>query len=141
MISFLKKLIIVFGLLSFLTLAGTGFLPYFFFGGRVSGYLLILHVIAGGVFSACAAGWAVLYAERNLFGSGMTKAKLCFWTIVVLSLLVILSALLSMFEFFGTDWQRLLLQTHLYSTIALSLFVITYLYLSAAHKKEQKPTL
>jgi hypothetical protein len=141
MIGFLKKLVVVFGLLSLVTQAVTGFLPYFFFGGRVSGYWLILHVIAGGILTACAAGWAALYAERNLFGSGRTKAKLCFWTIVVLSLLVILSMLLSMFEFFGTDWQRFLLQTHLYSTIALALFIIAYLYLSAAYKKEQKPTL
>jgi hypothetical protein len=139
--SVLKKLVISIGLLSFITLVVTGFLPYFFYGGRVSGYWLILHVIAGGVFSACAAGWAVLYAERNLFGSGRATVKLCFWAAVVLSLLVILSVLLSMFELFGTDWQRFLLQTHLYGTIILSLFVIAYLYLSATRKKEQKPTL
>ena len=141
MIGFLKKLVVVFGLLSFVTQAVTGFLPYFFFGGRVSGYWLILHVIAGGVLTACAAGWAVMYAERNLFGSGRTKVKLCFWVAVVLSLLVILSVLLSMFKLFGTDWQRFLIQTHLYSTIALALFIIAYLYLSATYKKEQKPTL
>jgi hypothetical protein len=141
MISFLKKLVVIFGLLSFLTLAVTGFLPYFFFGGIISGYWLIIHVTAGGVFSACAAGWAVLYAERNLFGSGWTRAKVCFWGIVVLSLLVILSVLLSMFKFFGTDWQKFLLQIHLYGTAALSLFVIAYLYFSAAHKKEQEPNL
>ena len=141
MTNILKKLVIVFGLLSFLTLAVTGFLPYFFLGGLVSGYWLILHVIAGGFFAACAAGWAVLYAERNLFGSGGATAKLCFWGIVVLSLLVILSVLLSMFKFFGTDWQNILLQIHLYGTIALSLFMIAYLYLSAVHKKEHKPTL
>ncbi len=140
MISFLKKMVVAFGLLSFLTLAVTGFLPYFFFGGVVSGYWLIIHVTAGGIFSACAAGWAVLYAERNLFGSGWTT-KVCFWVIVVLSLLVILSVLLSMFELFGTDWQRFFLQTHLYGTIILSLFVIAYLYLSATRKKEQEPTL
>jgi hypothetical protein len=139
--SFLKKLVIVFGLLSFLTLAVTGFLPYFFFGGMVSGYWLIIHVTAGGFFSACAAGGAVLYAERNLFGFGGTTAKLCFWVVVVLSLLVILSVLLSMFKLFGTDWQKILLQTHLYGTIVLSLFVIAYLYLSATYKKEQEPTL
>jgi hypothetical protein len=141
MTSFLKKLVVGFGLLSFLTLAVTGFLPYFFFGGRVSGYWLMIHVTAGGFFSACAAGWAVLYAERNLFGTRGTAAKLCFWIIVILSLLVILSAILNMFKLFGTDWQKILLQTHLYGTIVLSLFVIAYLYLSATRKKEQKPTL
>jgi hypothetical protein len=140
MISFLKKLVVVFGLLSFLTLAVTGFVPYFFFGGMVSGYWLIIHVIAGGFFSACAAGWAVLYAERNLFGSGGITAKLCFWIVVVLSLAVILSVLLSMFKLFGTDWQKILLQTHLYGTMALSLFVIAYLYLLAKSKTAQTPT-
>ena len=138
---FLKKLVVKLGLLSFLMLAVTGFLPYFFFGGTVSGYWLIVHVTAGGFFSACAAGWAVLYAERNLFGSGLTAAKFCFWVIVVLSLLAILSVLLSMFKIFGTDWQNILLQIHLYGTIALSLFIIAYLYLSTTYKKEQKPTL
>jgi hypothetical protein len=141
MIIFLKKLVVAVGLLSFLTLAVTGFLPYFFFGGKVSGYWLIVHVTAGGFFSACTAGWAVLYAERNLFGSGWTRAKFCFWAVVVLSLLVILSVLLSMFKLFGTDWQKILLQTHLYGTMVLSLFVIAYLYLSATRKKEQEPTL
>jgi hypothetical protein len=138
---FLKKIVIAVGLLSFLTLAVTGFLPYFFFGGMVSGYWLMIHVTAGGFFSACAAGWAVLYAERNLFDSGGIIAKLCFWIVVVLSLPVILSAILGMFKFFGTDWQKKLLQTHLYGTIALSLFAIAYLYLSATRKKEQEPTL
>jgi hypothetical protein len=140
MTNFLKKLVTVFGLLSFLTLAATGFLPYFFFGGRVCGYWLIVHVVAGGIFAACAAGWAVLYAERNLFGSGLTAVKFCFWVTVVLSLLVILSVLLSMFKFFGTEWQTIFLLTHLYGTIALSLFIIVYSYLSAICKKEQTPT-
>ena len=137
MTNFLKKLVVAVGLLSFLTLAVTGFLPYFFLGGIVSGYWLIVHVTAGGFFSACAAGWAALYAERNLFCSGRLTAKLCFWVVVALSLLVISSVLLSMFKLFGTDWQKFLLQTHLYSTMALSLFVIAYFYLSATHKNEQ----
>jgi hypothetical protein len=137
MIIFLKKLVIKVGLVSFLTLAVSGFLPYFFFGGTVSGYWLIIHVTAGGFFAACAAGWAVMYAERNLFGFGGTICKLCFWVVVVLSLLVILSVLLSMFKLFGTDWQNILLQTHLYGTIALSLFIIAYLCLSATHKKSE----
>ena len=140
MTNFLKKLVRVFGLLSFMTLAVTGFLPYFFFGGMVSGYWLIIHVIAGGFFAACAAGLAVLYAERNLFGSGRIAAKLCFWIIVVLSLAVILSVLLSMFKLFGTDWQKLLLQIHLYGTITLSLSIIAYLYLSATDQKERTLT-
>jgi hypothetical protein len=136
MINFLKKLVIVFGLLSFLTLAVTGFVPYFFLGGLVTGYWLMLHVTAGGVFAACAAGLAVLFAERK---EG-PAARVCFWIILTLSPLVILSAGFGMFRFFGTDWQKILLLIHLYSTLGLSLFAIVYLYLLAISKTEKNVT-
>lgn len=132
----LKKLVITFGLLSFVTLIITGFLPYFLLGGAVAGCWLIIHLTAGGFFSACAAGLAVLYCEKYLFGAGRIKISLCFWAVVVLSLVVILSVLVSMLNFFGTGWQKLFLQIHLYGTIAFSLFALAYLYFSASRQNE-----
>lgn len=56
--------------------------------------------------------------------------KITFWLIVVLALPLILSIISSMFPFFGTHWQELLLDTHRYSALLLALAVIVHTYLT-----------
>ncbi len=149
----LRKLVFLLAMLCFIVLAVTGFVPRVVFDEAIGGWWLFIHAIAAGVFTACLAILAVLWADKNRLDKNYwpwlnwilhrqpksiappekyeLKLKICFWVIMVLSLPVILSAVLSMFPLFGTHWQEILLQLHRYSTLLLSLFAIAYLFLAA----------
>ncbi len=153
LIGALRKLVFLLALLCFAVLVVTGFVPVIILNKSITGYWLMVHATAAPVFAACIAILALLWADRNRLDKnywpwlnrilnrqpksttppekGELKMKICFWLVLVLSLPVILSAVLSMFPLFGTDWQQLLLVLHRYSTLLLSLFSIVYLYLAA----------
>ncbi|MHC4240638.1 MAG: hypothetical protein ACYSUC_12980, partial [Planctomycetota bacterium] len=48
-----KKLLYLLAMLCVVVLAVTGFYPVLILGEHISGYLLMIHVTAGGVFAAC----------------------------------------------------------------------------------------
>jgi cytochrome b subunit of formate dehydrogenase len=149
----LGKLVFLLAMLCFVVLVITGFVPVIFLEESIGGWWLFIHAIAAGIFTACLAILAVLWADKNRLDKNYwpwlnwilhrqpkstippekyeLKLKICFWLILVLSLPVILSAVLSMFPLFGTYWQELCLQLHRYSTLLLSLFAIAYLFLAA----------
>ena len=149
----LRKLVFLLALFCFAILAVTGFVPRVVFGETISGWWLFIHAIAAGVFAACLAVLAVLWADKNRLDKNYWPwlnrilnrqpksttppekyelwLKICFWMILALSLPVILSAIVSMFKIFGTYGQDVLLQIHRYSTLLLSIFAIAYLYLAA----------
>jgi len=151
-IGVIRKLVFLLALICFIVLLVTGFVPMFVFGRFISGWWLFAHAIAAPVFAACIAILAVLWADKNRLDKNYwpwlnkvlrrqpkstalrqkyeLKLRICFWVILVLSLPVIGSETLSMFPFFGTDGQVLLLQLHRYSALLLSLFAIVYLYLT-----------
>lgn len=62
-----KKLIFLLGLLCFVVLVVTGFYPPVVLGSRLSGYLRMVHVTAGGVFAVCVAILAVAWAHQHRF--------------------------------------------------------------------------
>ena len=154
-----KKLIFLLALLCFVVLAITGFYPPVVLGSRLSGYLLMVHVTAAGVFACCVAILALAWAHQHRFDesdrqrllalirpgavsqkpppeSSCLGRKICFWLIVLLALPVILSIGLSMFKLFGTDVQEFLFQLHRYSTLSFALVGIVHIYLTAlAHKR------
>ena len=63
--------------------------------------------------------------------------KICFWLIVVLALLVILSIVLNLFLVFGIDGQEFLLHLHGYSALALVVVGILHTYLVIKAKTEE----
>jgi hypothetical protein len=132
-IGLVRKLTFVLGLLSFAVLAASGFLSIYVLGESVSGWWLMAHVTAGGVFAICMAAAAVLWAEKNHLWVGREKktgnlpARICFWGVIAATLPAILSTILSMFNLFGTDGQEFLLKIHHYSTLLLTLFAVVYL--------------
>ena len=154
-----RKLVFLLALLCFVVLVITGFVPVIFLEKQIGSWYLFIHAIAAGVFSACMAILAVLWADKNRLDKNYwpwlnrilkrhpksstppekyeLKLKICFWFIIALSLPVILSAVLSMFPLFGMDWQEILLLLHRYSTLLLSLFGIAYLYLAAVSEMEK----
>jgi len=149
----LKKLLYLLALFCFVVLAVTGFYPALVLGKELSGYLLMVHVTAGGVFAFCLAILALSWAHQYRFNendwpwlqslirrearkkflpetSDLVR-KAAFWLIVLLALPVLLSTALSMFALFGTAGQHFLADTHRYSALAFALAAIVHTYLTA----------
>ena len=148
----LRKLVYLLVMLCFVILVFTGFYSSLVLGGRLCGYLLMVHTTAAGIFAGCLAFLVLVWAHRYRFneddwpwlvslirreaakkkilsGSSELVQKICFWLIAVLALPVILSIILSMFAFFGTDAQEFLLNLHRYSALLLALAAIVHTYL------------
>jgi cytochrome b subunit of formate dehydrogenase len=147
-----KKLVYLLALFCSLVLAVTGFCPVLIMGRHLAGYMLMIHVTAGGVFAACLVILAVTWAHQHRFNEsdwlwlaavvgrrlpksdllpkeGRLFCKLCFWLIVVLGLPLMLSVVLSMFPIFGTAGQNFLANTHRYSTLAFAVVAVVHTYL------------
>jgi cytochrome b subunit of formate dehydrogenase len=77
------------------------------------------------------------YEPHPSDGLGELLRKICFWLIILLALPVILSIILSMFPFFGTDGQEFLLNLHRYSALLLVLAAIVHTYLVIRTRIEQ----
>jgi cytochrome b subunit of formate dehydrogenase len=148
----IRKLVYLLALFCFVILLITGFYPVLIRGEQISGYLLMLHATFAPVFAGCLAVLAVMWADNCCFNKGdwpwlqriikretasdkssdekhTLIQRICFWLIVALALPVILSAVLSMFPFFGTRGQEFLLDTHRYSALLLALIIIVHTYL------------
>jgi cytochrome b subunit of formate dehydrogenase len=158
-IGILRKLVYLLALICFLVLLVTGFVPPLILGESISGYWLMIHTTAAGVFAVCLAVLAVMWAHNCRFEKSdwpwlqkilrrepATAAsqkyqllqKITFWLIVFLALPVILSIVSSMFAFFGTDGQEFLLSTHRYSALAFALIAIVHTYLMALSRAKKQ---
>ncbi len=154
----LKKLVYLLAIFCFVILVITGFYPRLVLDKAIYGYWMMIHATAAGIFSACLAFLAVMWAQQNTFNSAdwpgllsflrqiikmpvlpipQTRPdysclcrKICFWLLVVLSLPLILSIIFSMFRLFGTDMQEFLLASHRYSALSFALIAIIHTYLT-----------
>jgi len=133
----LRKGIFFLGLLSFVVLAVTGFGPLFF-GSRLQGYLLMVHMTLVPVFITCVAVLAVLTAGEFSFSrkdaetatSRFRKPAQCgFWLLLALSLPVTLTMTLSMLPLFGTHEQEFLFEAHRWCALVFSLTAVIELYI------------
>ena len=143
-----------------LVLAVTGFLPVLFFGGHLSGSLLVIHVTAAPVFALALSALALLWAHRLRFDGtdwrtveGAARwqfpprdalvrfaVKAGFWTLLLLSLPLMLTVILGLFPLFGTDGEALLIRLHGYSALLLMTAALLEVYLIIAcigHSNEQ----
>jgi len=160
----LRKLVYLLALLCFLVLAITSFYPVLVLKEPIHGYWLMLHATFAPVFAICLAGLAVMWAGNCCFNKSdwpwlthilerltPTKRvgeepsnerlglgqKITFWLIVVPALPLILSIILSMFDFFGTYWQELLLDIHRYTALVFAIAVILHTYLMIRAKMRE----
>jgi len=144
----LKKLVYLVGLLSFLILFLTGFVPRLLLGHVIHGYTLMVHATFAPVFAVCAAVAVVGYAQQcrltraewdwvlrlvrgpwnGLLCDSALGYKLSFWAAAVLILPVALSMIASMFPIFGTHGQEVLMGIHRYAALALVVVVIVHVY-------------
>jgi hypothetical protein len=76
----------------------------------MGGWLLILHMTMAPLFAISVALLAVLWADRP---------SIVLWIVFAAAFVTIVSALFCMMTWFGSDWQRTLLDTHRISAMAL----------------------
>ena len=153
LVDYLRILVYVVGMFSFVVLALTGFYPVLVLGEQhITGYLVMIHATFAPVFAVCLAVLAVMWARQCRFMSGdlpwferlvqcvtLTGGnearrsrssglgqKITFWLIIFLALPLGLSILLSMFPLLGTHWQELLLIIHRYTAYIFSVVVIMH---------------
>ena len=151
----LRILVYLAVLFCFIVLAITGFYPTLILGKHITGYLIMVHATFAPIFAVCLAVLAIMWARRWRFASGdwpwfervvrwatLTNnpgddtprksydlgRKISFWLIIFLALPLILSIILSMFPFFGTNWQEILLSTHRYTAMVFSMVAILHTY-------------
>jgi hypothetical protein len=87
-------------------------------GERMHRWMLILHMVLAPIWSICIAGLALLWTNDERSPADRVQ-RVTFCTIVVASFLNILSAMLAMMMWFGSDGQRTLLNLHRYSALVL----------------------
>jgi thiosulfate reductase cytochrome b subunit len=139
LIGSIRKFAYLLALLCFWVLVITSFYPVMVLKESIHGYWLVLHAVFAPIFAVCLAVLAVMWAGNCSFNENEKPPmqKLCFWLIVFLAIPVILSIVLSMFNFFGTTAQEFLLQLHRYSALVLALVIIVHTYLVTCTKREQ----
>lgn len=134
----LKKSFFSLTVLMFLVLAISSLIPVLILGEPMSGLLLIIHVTAAPVFVLSVTISVVLRAHnlqfsivdigylKNLLRRRKSNSKpelfnkkVYFWLFTIFVIPAILSVLLSMYPFFGTEGQMLLLDIHRFSVLVL----------------------
>src|SRR5204862_5053251 len=88
-------------------------------GGRMRGSMLIMHMSVAGLFAVTLTVLGVLWAEQSAFNRSdeprfHTGEKVVFWLTILSGLATMLSALLGMMSWFGSDGQVQLLRLHRY---------------------------
>ena len=124
---------------SFAYLAVSGLLFAMFTTRGMFGVTLLFHVVAGGVFAACLATFAILRAKDNVSGpesfviDRFTLRKfprslppelsrpVLFWIFVAAGLVLAVTALGSMLRFFSFDSQTGMIDVHRYAALAATL--------------------
>ena len=156
LIVILRMLVYLLALVCFVVLALTGFYPVLILGEHISGYLVMLHVTFAPVLTVCVAVLAVMWASNCRFTAGdwpwferivkrITSVKsvdktakskssslgqkITFWLIILLTLLLALSIVISMFPLFGTHGQELLLGLHRDIAYIFTVVVIVHTFL------------
>lgn len=86
-------------------------------GQRMHHWMLILHMTLAPLFSICIAALAVLWSGQRQVEQpeGATRfhgERIAFWLVVASSFVVIVSAMLGMMSWFGSEWQECLLNVH-----------------------------
>jgi len=94
-------------------------------GERMHRWMLILHMTLAPLFALCVTALAVLWQSTAAADDDLRRGprepgeRFAFCTVIVASFLTILSAMLGMMTWFGSDGQRLLLNIHRISSLVL----------------------
>jgi hypothetical protein len=126
----------------YLAASGLGFA--LFTSRGMFGIPLLLHVVAGGLFAACLAAFAILRAKDNVAGpesfviDRFTLRRfprslppelvrpMLFWIFVAAGFALTVTALGSMLRFFSFDSQTSMIDVHRYSALAATLAAMAF---------------
>ena len=132
-----------------LSLAATGLAPNLLTGGKLEGWLLMMHVGSGGAFIACLLVLAVCWAEDCRFaahdaefrwaarkrpgdpapaGRFDAAQKTTFWVALVLGLVTTITMMVSMLPIFSPEGMEVLRDVHRYCGLLLALFGYVHVY-------------
>ncbi len=129
---------------SFVYLAVSGLFFAVFTTRGMFGVTLLFHVVAGGLFAACLAAFAIFRAKDNIAGpesfviDRFTLRKfpssvppelfrpVLFWIFVAAGLMLAITALGSMLRFFSFDSQTGMIDVHRYSALASTLAAMAF---------------
>ena len=157
-LNYVKSFFYLLAVLAVLIMAFTGFLPVIFLGKHLSGILMILHVTTAPVLAVSLALLSLFYAQRNIFTQAdleslggrqrgkeetshvnieriIAMKKIFFWLLIALSIPLIASILLSMFNIYGTSGQSFLLHLHGYTALFFVIVAMAYAYFSILQSK------
>jgi len=146
----LRRIIYVFAGAFLILLALSGFAPVLLMGAHVSGMLLVLHVTIAPLFALSLCALALFWAHRLRFNRSDLQVvrdirhhatpeeepltrfmlKCGFWTILLLSLPLMLTIILSLFPIFGTEGEAMLIRLHGYSALLLLLAAVAEIHLT-----------
>ena len=107
---------------------------------RLAGWLLLLHVWAGGVFAVALAAAAVTWADahrlRKTSHDGFAAARRAlFWLFLLLGFCQILTTALSMTSLFGQDGMVVVYQVHRWAAPVLAAVVAMYAWCMVVEKR------
>jgi hypothetical protein len=118
-------------------------------GERMHGWMLVMHMSMAGLFAVTLTALAVLWAEQASFERGAalpaiarfySGEKVAFWLTLIAGLATIVSAMLGMMTWFGSDGQVTLLRVHRYSALLLLICTVFHGYrLLAGRPRERVP--
>jgi LSD1 subclass zinc finger protein len=96
-------------------LALSGIAGWFFH--LMTGYILVFHMVAGGLFATCLLALIWLRGGKRI----RTKRNVLWMVMLVLGVCVLFTAVAPMMTWLGEEWQRVLLQGHRCSTMCFIL--------------------
>lgn len=134
-----QKWIFKITILSMIVLMITGANAVIFSGQHLTGLGLLIHLSFAPVF---AIGLAILVFQwAHVFqfveGKNNTLSKILFWLLSALVLPVVLSIILSMQPFFGTEGQHFLSELHRVSSLFLVIAAILFLYFIFVNRRSK----
>jgi len=139
-----------------LILALTGFLPVIIFGAAVSNFALMIHLLLAPLFAIGLTALVLFWAQRHRFNQNDWTSrqqsfrdkkpstssenpnvwkKICFWLSALLAVPLIVSTVLMMYPFYGTNGQELLLRWHGYAGLLLLAVAGWHTYLVLTNKR------
>jgi len=121
--------------ISILGLAISGLYGRLVLDAALSGYLLLAHVTLGGVFVVALAVFAVVWSSDHWHLLGQWGRNVVFGLMLILNIPLVLAIILNMFPVFGTDWQGLLRDVHLYSGLGCTICGAIWGYLTIRRVK------
>lgn len=155
-----RSLFISVSVISFMILVFTGLIPVIIFGDSIGGLYLIIHVTIAPFFVLALMFCAIFMGHFQQFDNtdynDLRKIRLMkeskdpnknfdnvlpkinFWLFLIFSVPAILSIILSMFPYFGTEGQITMLNIHRYSILVLLIIALSSMDLKMRSYKNGK---